>query len=69
MVDVDALRLAAGRPLRERRNRRHRGEQKTSSIDLAHGMRNVFFTYSMLARVSATMSLVGDAVSSTYQPR
>jgi hypothetical protein len=28
----------------------------TSSIDLAHGMRNVFFTYSMLARVSATMS-------------
>ena len=33
------------------------------------GIRNVFLTYSMLARVSATMSLVGDPVSRTYQPR
>ena len=33
------------------------------------GIRNVLFTYSMLARVSATMSFVGDPVSRTYQPR
>ena len=39
------------------------------ALPVGHGMRNVFFTYSMLARVSATMSWFGDAVSSTYQPR
>ena len=33
------------------------------------GTRNVCFTYSMFARVSATMSFVGDPVSSTYHPR
>jgi pimeloyl-ACP methyl ester carboxylesterase len=33
------------------------------------GIRNVFFTYSMLARVSATRSFVGELVSRTYQPR
>lgn len=33
------------------------------------GIRNVFFTYSMLARVSAMMSFVGESVSRTYQPR
>ena len=33
------------------------------------GTRKVFFTYSMLARVSATMSFVGESVSRTYQPR
>jgi hypothetical protein len=35
----------------------------------ACGTRNVFFTYAMLARVSATISLFGDPVSSTYHPR
>jgi hypothetical protein len=48
MVDVDALRAGAGRPLRadSRRptDRRDRGGQKASSIDLVHGMRNVFLT-------------------------
>jgi hypothetical protein len=33
------------------------------------GIRNVFFTYSMLARVSAMMSSVGEPVSRMYQPR
>ena len=33
------------------------------------GIRNVFFTYSMLALVSAMMSFVGELVSRTYQPR
>jgi len=32
------------------------------------GIRKVFFTYSMLARVSATTSPDGELVSSTYQP-
>ena len=38
-------------------------------VTSAGGIRNVFFTYSILARVSATMSPDGAFVSNTYQPR
>jgi hypothetical protein len=44
-------------------------EPRPAYEDAGGGMLKVFFTYAMFARVSATMSLFGEPVSSTYQPR